>query len=455
MSEEDENISAASRKRLLGLKLAMRVIPVGAVVGAVTTAIVPAATAGAANITIAAQPVQARMTEAPAKTPEPPAVLAATADPPRLGFHGGRTLVAGRVRTSVATCQLKLLSKQPFPVVYAHGAKKCHINFYSYITVGPNPSLVHHTVKFEVIGRNAAGQFSRGVFDVRVAPEGSTYKAPPPPVVSTTPLPNTPPPKPPKASGAVPIRRGLSTNWSGYVAVGGPYRLVKGTLSVAGLVHSTPRLDVMSEWVGIDGWHGTVGQEDLIQAGVIESMVPCHGTTIFPDFGYDPGKFHICPWTLFIENGQASYGPVPQLTVKTGDSLTVEIWQQSGTDWAIYMKDDTSGQSWSAGHQYYGGPGGSAEWVVEDPGTPGQACGELKNGFLGQCQIASYKPDIKFRDLRITPRAVHTWDKIRLEHDGLRVSAPTPLRQNRYKVKGFDVSYTGSLHGLVATQAVP
>jgi hypothetical protein len=129
----------------------------------------------------------------------------------------------------------------------------------------------------------------------------------------------------------------------------------------------------MVEWVGIDGTRGadmgaTYG--DLIQAGIEESMLPCRGgRTVLQGPAYNPNKFYICPWTFFIEDGQQAWGPVPDVHVRAGDSVTVEIWQQSGTNWAISMVDNTSRQRWAVGHQYYDGPGASAEWIVEAPAS--------------------------------------------------------------------------------------
>ena len=144
---------------------------------------------------------------------------------------------------------------------------------------------------------------------------------------------------------------------------GGPYTVVAGSFTVSSLTTGTPAGDDMAEWVGIDGQLGMSGASDLIQAGLMESMVPCNG--IAPDLSgpYNPDEFYIYPWTFFIENGQGSEGPVPQLTISPGDSVTVEIWQQSGTDWAVAMTDTTTGQSWSVGDQYYAGPGSSTDRV--------------------------------------------------------------------------------------------
>ena len=56
--------------------------------------------------------------------------------------------VAARVENA-ATCQLQLLSKQSFPVVYSHNAKACSSGTFSAeVTIGPNPTTVPRTIAF-------------------------------------------------------------------------------------------------------------------------------------------------------------------------------------------------------------------------------------------------------------------------------------------------------------------
>ena len=80
-----------------------------------------------------------------------------------------------------------------------------------------------------------------------------------------------------------------------------------------------------------------------------------------------PKQLSYLPWTFFIANGSTSEGPMPDISVSAGDTVTVEIWRQSGGTWAISMTDNTSGASWSEGGFDYAGPGDTAEWIVEAP----------------------------------------------------------------------------------------
>ena len=241
------------------------------------------------------------------------------------------------------------------------------------------------------------------------------------------------------------VQQFTSDNWSGYAVSGGPYTAVSGTFTLSTLTDGTPATGDMVEWVGIDGWGGTGGASanDLIQAGVLESMDPCEGASTNANGPYNADEFWICPWTTFIEDGQLTEGPIPGIALNAGDSITVEIWQQSGTDWAISMTDNTTGQSWSIGEQYYAGPGSTAEWIVEAPGQVGQGCGVVVAGAGGQCPLAPYSPPVSFSALGITPGAVNSWYEIGLVQGGVQVSTPSALSVSGSAVTGFDVSYTG------------
>jgi Peptidase A4 family len=381
----------------------------------------------------------------------PPVVGPVRTSPSALPASGGTLVVAGAVKHATA-CQLELLSHQSFAVVYAHSARPCTSSFAAHISVGPNPSQVQRTVAFALLAWNAAWKSVR-TFYVRLA-----APRPPTTIVATTtttghePVTTTVPPS--VSTPTFPVTRSTappsafpqprtSNNWSGYVVTGGPFTEANGTFTVSGLEPGAPQLDAMSEWVGIDGQAGTGGYQDLIQAGVLQSMEPCDGVATNPNGPYNPDKFYICPWTFFIENGQGLQGPLPRLTVKEGDSVSVEIRQKGGTEWAISMTDTTTGQTWSSGDQYYPGPGYSAEWIVEDPGKAGQPCGSSGGNFAGQCPLPAYSPAVSFNGLGLTPGIVSSWYEYGLVQGGSEVATPSSLRTNGPTVTGFVVSYTG------------
>jgi hypothetical protein len=337
--------------------------------------------------------------------PAAPAVISASAYS-AVSAYGGRTLIQARVNTAVTSCRLKLLSHQSFRVTYNTAPKRCHVNFYAYVTIAANPTHVYRSVAFEVIGLNAWGQFSRGMVYLNVAPKGSTYHMPPPPVVNTAQAPPPPPvikavqPKPPAspvpfASSTMPVNFDTSDNWSGYSLDGSNFTSVSGTFTAGVLTEGVPTSALMDEWVGIDGdgLHGN-SNNDLIQAGIMESPVPCYGSQTYPYEPYNSNDFYICPWTFLIEDGSTSQGPVPQLTISENDSVSVDIHPVAGFDnWDITMTDNTSGQAWST-DVTYSGYLTSAEWIIEAP----------TNSDGSIATLASYQ-GVSFSNLRVNGNA--------------------------------------------------
>jgi hypothetical protein len=122
----------------------------------------------------------------------------------------------------------------------------------------------------------------------------------------------------------------------------------------------------------------------------------------------------------------------------------VEIWQQGGDNWAISLTDATSRQSWSIGDQFYAGPGSSAEWIVEDPGTVGQGCGIAVDGQNGQCPLPDFTTPVEFSNMLLAPSAAATWYQIGLSQNSVQVATPTAITAAGAAVKGFSVSYTNA-----------
>jgi hypothetical protein len=211
-----------------------------------------------------------------------------------------------------------------------------------------------------------------------------------------------------------------SNNWSGYVVGTGPYTSVTGTFTVPGLA-ATPTETVTSEWVGIDG---ASGLGPLIQAGVDET--------------YDPST-NLVYTSAWWEVLPAPSVPIPSLGVTAGDSVTVTIWQASGTLWGIEVADDTTGQSFTT-EQSYTGPASTAEWIVEAP-TDG-----LTNS---EATLGAYSPPVTFSNLRMGGPET-TLEADTMVQGGVVVSVPSELTST-----GFTVSYTGSATPAPSPTSVP
>jgi hypothetical protein len=133
-----------------------------------------------------------------------------------------------------------------------------------------------------------------------------------------------------------------SSNWSGYAANGGTFTSVTATWTVPTVSATGTGAD--ATWVGIGG----LSSRDLIQAGT-QALV--EGGTV--------------AYTSWIEALPQSSRNVP-LSVTAGDSVTVTITQQSGNDWLITMKNNTTGGAYNVTVQY-SSSNSSAEWVQEAP----------------------------------------------------------------------------------------
>ena len=133
-----------------------------------------------------------------------------------------------------------------------------------------------------------------------------------------------------------------SSNWSGYVASGGTFTSVTGSWIVPTVSAASTGAD--ATWVGIGG----LNSNDLIQAGT-------QATVSGGDVTYE----------AWIEMLPASSKTVP-LSVSAGDSVTVSLTQRSGRDWAIAMKNNTTGETYNVTVQYSSSVS-SAEWVQEAP----------------------------------------------------------------------------------------
>ncbi len=134
-----------------------------------------------------------------------------------------------------------------------------------------------------------------------------------------------------------------SSNWSGYAANGGAFTSVTATWTVPTVSATSSGAD--ATWVGIGG----LTSNDLLQAGT-QAMVDGSGTV---------------EYSSWIEMLPQSSRNVP-LSVSAGDSVTVTITQQSGNDWLIAMKNNTTNGSYSVTVQY-SSSNSSAEWVQEAP----------------------------------------------------------------------------------------
>lgn len=147
----------------------------------------------------------------------------------------------------------------------------------------------------------------------------------------------------PVQPGAPATLTSSSSNWSGYAATGGTFTSVTATWTVPTVAATSTGAD--ATWVGIGG----LSSRDLIQAGT-QAIVDGSGTV---------------EYSSWIEMLPQSSHDVP-LSVTAGDSVTVTITQQRGSDWLIAMRNNTTGGTYNVTVQY-SSSNSSAEWVQEAP----------------------------------------------------------------------------------------
>lgn len=246
------------------------------------------------------------------------------------------------------------------------------------------------------------------------------------------------------------VQAETSVNWSGYVMTGSqPYTYVQGTFTVPSLTTSETCNSVAAEWVGVDGMSGTSGANDLIQAGVDETSTdPATGTCGAPNTFYTAIWWEILPQyqTMILPEYWDNGEPVGFLG---GDQITVTIGQvgdsactslpSGDTCWGIEVEDDTTGDTFVT-DQPYGGPGSSAEWIVEDPGQPdNSSCTVNPSPPPYECNMPDYTPAVQFTGLGATPSTYTNLYSETLVQNGSAVSTPSSLADNY----DFTVSYTG------------
>jgi hypothetical protein len=146
-----------------------------------------------------------------------------------------------------------------------------------------------------------------------------------------------------------------SRNWSGYALAGTGITSVTGHWNVPQVQTPTTKRQLRSSkfsssWVGIDGFNNS----NLIQAGTEQDW--SHGSAFYQAW-----------WEIL----PAPETPIPSLTVRPGDAMSVSITQGVFAQWTITVTDTTTAQSFST-TQAYAGPGASAEWIQEAPTVNGR-----------------------------------------------------------------------------------
>lgn len=356
-----------------------------------------------------------------ASTIAPAEILSSRTTKMTLGPAGGALQVRGTVRHT-QTCQLKMLWAPAVNVVYSHNpTTSCHGgNYAANVIVGPNRTGKTRTIAFHLIARNPASSAGSALY-VTVAPVVAK-----PPATTTTTSPTTTTTASTSTSTTTttptatitamtttgPVSDVQSQNWSGYTAYGGPFTAARGTFTVPTVSSGGQDAD-LSEWVGIDG----ADNQSLIQAGVIEAVGGPGGTT------------QVEAWWEILPAAATS---ISSMDVSPGDSVTVTIWQVSGTTWGISVADKTSGQQFST-KQSYDGPGQSAEWIVEAPT-------DARDNQI--TPLAGFSPAVTFSALGTAGPVSRLEDDSLVQGDAV-VATPSAITASGFNVANTDNTVEG------------
>lgn len=217
-----------------------------------------------------------------------------------------------------------------------------------------------------------------------------------------------------------------SPNWSGYGATPGPYAGATGTFNLPRLGPGAKCSAQLSEWVGVDGMRSQPGAGSLIQAGVTESAVDPRGVCSF-------AHPYVYAWWEEVPDPPQR---IPSVAVKPGDSLRVALAKVGTGRWSISLVDITDGRGFAA-IKAYGGPGTSAEWILEAPSSS-FSCGAGVDPWVevGLCPMPPYAPATFFA-LGAAGRTTELWP-IEMVQQGRRVSTPSD-----YLGSAFGLLYTG------------
>lgn len=189
-----------------------------------------------------------------------------------------------------------------------------------------------------------------------------------------------------------------SNNWAGYVATGGTFTSVSGSWIVPQVNATGTSSD--ATWVGIGG----TTSRDLIQTGT-RAVVNSNGQVSYQ---------------AWYETLPANSRRIP-LTINPGDSITASIAQQSANQWAISLRDITTGQNYQA-NVTYASSLSSAEWIEEMP-VLGRSFIPLDNFGSVQFSALSTVKD----GTALTPAQANAQSIVMVNHSGQALAQPSAL----------------------------
>jgi hypothetical protein len=140
---------------------------------------------------------------------------------------------------------------------------------------------------------------------------------------------------------------GTSSNWSGFAVTGTDFTIAKGSWHVPEVDCTKTPNTYSSFWVGFDG---DLSNSDTVEQNGTDS--DCSGTT--------PVYY---AWYEFYPAGSVLIEDVP---VSPGNIMYAEV-SYNGSEFTLYIKNETTGKSHSHTKAVSGAKRNSAEWIAEAP----------------------------------------------------------------------------------------
>jgi len=201
---------------------------------------------------------------------------------------------------------------------------------------------------------------------------------------------------------------GTSSNWSGYAVTGSGFTIAKGSWHVPEVDCTKTPNTYSSLWVGIDG-----DIDNTVEQNGTES--DCSGTT--------PVYY---AWYEFYPASSVLIKDVP---IKPGNIIYAEI-SYNGSEFTLYIKNETTGLSHSHTKAVSGAKRNSAEWIAEAPSNSG---GILPLADFGKGNFGDDKTGISdtnwATDSTITGPIIDfgSREKITMTYSGGNKAVPTNL----------------------------
>jgi hypothetical protein len=294
-------------------------------------------------------PVCAGATSGPA-----PRILSLDRSRATVPFTGGSVVVAASVSDANSCRLVEMAHSHSVSVRLSRAWKPCTSGLYrARLTFGPNKVPAVRQERFRLFARRGEHSTQRS-FAVAV--------------------------------GGYPI--GKSSNWAGYVLPSpAPVTEVAASWRIPTLSCSTDTTE-LAVWVGVDGAAKTTGSATVFQDGSRSRCVHGH-------------QENYLWWEWYPSNAEQDVE-----RVNAGDRIdAIVFYGTSGSSasvgWWWSLRDETSGKVSAASQPIpYRGPGATAEWIVEDPGSSFIAPGAFSD-------FPSRFSSVTFASMRLSPGSLN------------------------------------------------